>query len=167
MARKSEYTDEIAERICELIATTPRGLDWICSNNDELPSAATVHRWLADNKTFCESYLRARERQAALLFDECLEIADDSTDDILFLASQDDSGDGGKPALKHSAIARAKLRIDTRMRMAGKLHPKKYGDKLDLNHGGQPENPVNANLTITFADSVPAEAEGAVPTESL
>jgi hypothetical protein len=29
-------------------------------------------------------------------------------------------------------VARSKLRIETRLKMASKLAPKKYGDKLDL-----------------------------------
>ncbi|MGH7745688.1 MAG: hypothetical protein ACREQ5_13000, partial [Candidatus Dormibacteria bacterium] len=29
-------------------------------------------------------------------------------------------------------VARSKLRVDTRMRMAGKLAPKKYGDELRI-----------------------------------
>jgi hypothetical protein len=30
-------------------------------------------------------------------------------------------------------VARSKLRVETRLKMAGKLAPKKYGEKLDIN----------------------------------
>jgi len=97
----------------------------------------TVMNWLVKAEKgepeftgFLESYLRAREAQADVIFDECLEIADDCTDDVIFLTEDNEEGESGRPAIKHSAIARAKLRIDTRMRMAGKLKPKKYGDKV-------------------------------------
>ena len=33
---------------------------------------------------------------------------------------------------------------------AAKIAPKEYGDKVDLNHGGQDGNPVNMNWTIDF-----------------
>jgi hypothetical protein len=85
--RPSDYTDEIAEEICELIATTPRGLDYICEQHEALPSARTVARWLAAHEQFRQSYVRARERQADLIFDQCLEIADDGTNDTKLVVS--------------------------------------------------------------------------------
>lgn len=81
-----------------------------------------------------QQYLRAREGQADVIFDECLDIADNATDDIIFLVAADTDGDGAKPAIKHSAIARANLQINTRMRMAGKLRPKKYGERVVNQH---------------------------------
>lgn len=73
-------------------------------------------------------YARAREVQADKLFDECLTIADqyDATAEKL---------EGGT-----DHINRARLRIDTRKWMAGKLRPKVYGDKLEL--AGNPDAPL-------------------------
>lgn len=133
MARPTTFNEAIAEEICERVATTSRGLDFICEADDDLPCARTVHRWLAANETFCQSYLRARERQADRLFDECLEISDDGTNDTKVVGA-----DGNEREVQNSEwISRSKLRVDTRLRMAGKLAPKKYGDKLDINHGAQ------------------------------
>lgn len=127
--RPTKFTKEIAERICDLIATTPRGLDHICDGTEELPSSRTVHRWIEQNEEFCRNYLRARELQADLLFDECLSIADDTSNDTKVIAH----GENVTEAANTEWISRSKLRVDTRMRMAGKLNPKKYGDKLELN----------------------------------
>lgn len=132
MGRPSDFTQEIADAICERIATTPRGLDWICAQDDELPSARTVHRWLDQHDAFRQSYVRARERQADLLFDECLEIADDVSHDTKLVGREGEE----REVADTEWISRSKLRVETRMRMAGKLAPKKYGDRLDLNHGG-------------------------------
>lgn len=41
-----------------------------------------------------------------------------------------------------SAVAKQRLRIDTRKWLLSKLVPKRYGDKVDVNHGGQGDNPV-------------------------
>lgn len=131
--RPSLFTQEIADLICERIGTTPRGLDFICDNDELLPSASTVHRWLNGDAAFCESYRRARERQADLIFDECLEIADDGSNDTKLLKR----GDGSETEVCNAEwISRSKLRVDTRLRMAGKLSPKKYGDKLEVDHTG-------------------------------
>lgn len=113
-----------------------------------MPHRATVHNWLADDgyKDFLDRYLRARDVQAEAIFDECLDIADNATDDIMFLVSDD--GNDAKAGIKHSAIARAKLQIDTRMRMAGKLKPKKYGDKVDTTISNPDGTPLA--LTVNF-----------------
>jgi hypothetical protein len=47
-------------------------------------------------------------------------------------------------------IQKAKLRIDTRLKVAQRLKPKELGEKVDVNHGGQDGNPVNMNWSINF-----------------
>lgn len=129
--RPQLYSPEVAERICELIATTNRGLGYILRLNPELPRMSIVLKWLgdADKAAFLESYRRAREAQADLIFDECLEIADDSSSD----GERADNGKESQNATEQ--VARSKLRVDTRLRMAGKLAPKKYGDKVEFSGG--------------------------------
>lgn len=125
-----EYTDEVAEAICEAVATTARGLDFICATNPDFPDARTVHRWLNDKAEFRTAYGFARQRQADLIFDECLEIADDDHGDRKEIVRND-----GQviEVMDAEFVARSKLKIETRLKMAGKLAPKKYGDKLDVN----------------------------------
>ena len=124
MGRPSQYTPELAEEICELIASTPRGLEHICRENDNLPSPRTVYVWLATHEDFQQKYVRARERQADLLASETLEIADDKSLDYRVDPERGLIVDGDN-------IQRARLRIDTRKWMAGKLAPKLYGDKIE------------------------------------
>jgi len=126
--RPSVFSEALADAICEALADG-RSLRSICLD-DGMPSQTTIFRWLADERysVFREQYTRAREAQADALFDECLDIADDGAND--YMADGEYNGD---------AVARSRLRIDTRKWMAGKLRPKKYGDKqeIDLNHGVQ------------------------------
>lgn len=125
----------VAERICQLIEETPRGLDHICQTNEGLCSARQFHRWLDKSPGLRQRYLRARERQADYIMDETLEIADDSARDWKTLTRKDGSE---IEVPDQEVIARAALRIKARDRMAGKLAPKKWGDRLDLTSGGQP-----------------------------
>jgi hypothetical protein len=111
MGRTSEYTQETADSICEQIADG-RSLRSICADAG-MPDKATVFRWLAAHETFRDQYARARESQADSLFDDILEIADTAEDAQL-----------------------ARLRVDARKWMAGKLKPKVYGDKIGLDHSG-------------------------------
>ncbi|MBL4859396.1 MAG: hypothetical protein JKX96_00590, partial [Acinetobacter sp.] len=99
---------------------------------DGNPNIATVFRWLVKYKEFSDNYARARDEQSEGYADEIVYIADNAKD----------------PAL-------ARLQIDARKWVASKLKPKKYGDRLDLNHGGQDGNPVTTKLVVEFIDPKP------------
>jgi hypothetical protein len=98
-----------------------------------MPTARTVFSWLAQGESenaseqlrlFLHQYIRAREAQADFLAEEIIEIADDAEgDDAAFVGI--------------NRVHRARLQIDTRKWIACKFKPKKYGDKVDLNHGGE------------------------------
>lgn len=130
MGRPSSYSDKTADKICKLIADG-LSLREICVS-DELPHRETVRRWLRDNEDFRGQYARAREDQADAIFDEILEIADDAQND--WMERNGEENEGWQANGEH--IQRSRLRIDARKWMAGKLRPKVYGDKLDLNHSG-------------------------------
>lgn len=135
MARPSSFTEEMGDRICELLAEG-QSLRAICSA-DDMPSQSAVFRWLADERraTFRQQYARAREAQADALFGEMLDIADDGSNDWMERRRQDGSTD---EVLNSEHVQRSKLRIDARKWMASKLNPKVYGDKLDVTSGNEP-----------------------------
>lgn len=132
MARASEYTIETALRICERLADG-ESLKAMCEDED-MPSKSTVFKWLAENETFSDMYARARETQADAIFDEILDIADDGRNDWM----EKIDSDGGNLGWRENgeALRRSQLRIDARKWMAGKLRPRKYGEKLDVEHSG-------------------------------
>ncbi len=123
--RPSLYTEALAAKLCLRLAEGET-LRSVC-RDDAMPGKTTVLRRLADKKNadFRDQYAHARELQADSLFDEALEIADDVSGD--WSTDKD-----GKKVLDHEHIQRSRLRVDTRKWAAGKLAPKKYGDKLDL-----------------------------------
>lgn len=108
--RPSSYTKEQGDLICEIVATTSKGLSKICDCIN-FPHESTVRRWRLEHEEFSAKYARAKILQADILAEECLEIADDSTSE-------------------NATVDR--LRIDTRKWLASKLLPKQYGDKLLL-----------------------------------
>jgi hypothetical protein len=128
--RPVKYTPEVGAEICEAIATTPRGLDYLCATRAGFPHPRKVAEWLAAHPEFRKAYEIAKDRQADLLFFECLEIADDARRDTKLVTR----GDGEVvETMDFEWVARSKLRVETRLKMAGKLAPKKYGEKLDIN----------------------------------
>ena len=132
LGRPSGFKQEIADDICERIADG-ESLRAICSE-EEMPNKSTVLKWLIKNPDFASQYALAREEQAEALFDEVIDIADDGRND--WMAKQTPDGDNVGWLENGEAIRRSQMRIDARKWMAGKLKPKKYGDKLDLNHTG-------------------------------
>jgi hypothetical protein len=140
--RPSDYTPEIADAICQRIieGESLRSI----SKTEGMPSASTVCRWLGTHADFREQYARAREAQADTLFDEILDIADDSSGDDKW------GGENGETRMANSEwISRSKLRVDARKWMAGKLQPKKYGEKVTQEHTGPNGSELPA-ITVKF-----------------
>lgn len=123
--RPSVYSPELAEEICARLASG-EGLRKICESED-MPNASTVHLWvLQDREGFSKQYAQARAIQAEVMFDEILEISDESRKDIL----GDDKSDNAR-------VQAHKLRVDTRKWYMSKVMPKKYGDKIDHTTNGK------------------------------
>lgn len=142
--RPSSYTQEKADEICERLISG-ESLRTICESED-MPSKSAVCRWLASNTTFRDQYARARQMQADILADEILDISDDGSNDWMEKFDRDGNAVGWQ--VNGEAINRSRLRVDARKWYAGKLAPKKYGDKLELS--GDKENPLQHNLTVNF-----------------
>jgi hypothetical protein len=135
-----QWTQAIEDEILLRIANG-ESLKAICED-DWLPSRETVRVRIINDADFAGRYARAREAQADTFFDDCLEIADNARNDWMERKGKDDTGwiENGEH------LQRSRLRIDARKWMAGKLRPKVYGDKADLN--------VTGGLSVTLADSV-------------
>ncbi len=131
MAYSSEEITALKATICDRIANG-ESLRQI-ADDEGMPAASTVFVWLSQDPTFSEQYARAREAQADAIFDEILLIADDGRNDWVERKDQEDANMGWRE--NGEALRRSQLRIDARKWMAGKLRPKKYGDKLELEHG--------------------------------
>lgn len=144
--RPSDFTPEKGDEICERLSEG-HSLRAICQA-DDMPSRAAVFRWLAignekdapkEYVRFRDQYARAREEQADTIFDECLQIADDATNDYM-----ENMGEDGTLGYKLNGenIQRSRLRIDTRKWMAGKMRPKKYGEKIAVDNTHDISDPM-------------------------
>lgn len=117
----AEFSQELFDELCERLSDG-ESLRAICSDK-HMPNKGSVFRWLANDPVLSDQYARAREEQADVIFDEVLDIADDA---------------------KPEDVQVARLRIDARKWMAGKMRPKKYGDKLELS--GNAEAPLTVSV---------------------
>jgi hypothetical protein len=140
MGRPSSYSKEQAEEICERIASG-ESLRHICML-DGMPSKTTILRWLDCNTDFRSQYAHAREKQADHFLDEIRDIANDGRNDWEILESERTGQD--RIVLNAEHVQRSRLRVDTLKWCMSKLAPKKYGDKIDVEHSG------STDMKITF-----------------
>ena len=125
--RTQAITDDINARLSK-----GEPLAVIC-RTEGYPHPDTVRNWMLADPALAQSIARAREAGEESIAADCLLIADDATGDYRM---------GEKSILVDTDhIQRAKLRIDTRLKLLAKWNPKKWGDKLDVD--------ANVSTTIT------------------
>lgn len=127
VGRPSHYTPELAGLVCELVATTPKGLKAICESDPRLPWKSTVNDWVDKFPEFASRLARARELQAYLFVEECVEIAD-----TLDIGEETVKRGDNLEVRRGDMLAHRRLRIQTRLDVAAKMAPKVFGNKLDL-----------------------------------
>lgn len=123
------YKPSEIERVCEALEDESAGLRVLLQRFEMSPGQ--FFRTLEADPTLAERYVRAKARQAELLADEIVEIADMSGTDL----SVDDNGN---VRIDGEAINRSRLRMDARKWTAAKLLPKRFGEKLDVTTDGKP-----------------------------
>lgn len=125
--RPTKFTQALADRICKGLADGD-SLRTVC-DVEGMPSRETVRRWLRDNEVFRAQYARARDEQA-----------DGYADRAVY------------EAMTANDAALGRLRMDALKWAAGKLAPKRYGDKVQ-HTGSDGEGPVQTETVIRWAQS--------------
>lgn len=105
----------VEELLNALAAGNP--LTRICKDK-RMPSVSTVYSWVESDSEFSGRFRAARARGVHALAEECLDIADEPTNDPV-------------------QVANKRVRIDTRLRLAGKWLAKEYGDKVDVSYNAE------------------------------
>lgn len=113
--KKAPFADDLNETICQRIAEGESLVDILKEKG--MPGYSTFMRWLSEDEQLRENYARAREAQG-----------DADADKINHIARGVLSGEYDPSA--------ANVAINALKWTAAKRQPKKYGDKLDLNHSG-------------------------------
>jgi hypothetical protein len=126
--RPTKFTRPLADTLCEGMAGGA-SLRRICRDDDDMPEARTVRRWMlgqgippADLDWFRQNYAEARRLYEDHVFDELGDVRQDT------LANKD-------------IIARDKLWSDNVKWGLARMNRAKYGDKTDIGFGGTPDTP--------------------------
>ncbi len=151
VGRPSIYTPEIAERICMEMASG-RSLRSICKD-EGMPDRSTVKLWIVNDKEgFSAQYARAQRLRFEEMADETFEIADDGRND--WIATNDPDNPGYR--LNGEAVARARLRVDTRKWAISKMLPE-YADKVTV--AGDENKPIRHRIERVIVDK-PSDPDG-------
>ena len=145
--RSSLYSAELADLICERIAIHSWGLEKLCAYYKDLPDKTTINRWRNKYPEFREKFAQAKVSQIETLVDEIIDIADDSSNDIVI-------DENGKFTINHENINRSRLRIDTRKWLSSKLVPKLYGDKEEFVNLKFPSEVKDADSLLPMSTEV-------------
>jgi len=95
-------------------------------------SKGSLIAWLAGH---ADQYTRAREAQADVLAGDILKLADECRIGTI----KTERANGDTEIRTADMVDRARLQIDARKWLAGKMSPKKYGEKIQ--HGGADDLP--------------------------
>jgi hypothetical protein len=121
--RPSIYTEELAKRICDTIASDCDGLEAVCKKHDWMPDADTIYDWRHKRDGFSEAYLIARESQAHMLAEQCKDIAEETHKYVYYSAKT------GAASIDSGIVAMQNMRLKAHSKLAAWFKPKYYNNK--------------------------------------
>lgn len=127
MANPSTYTPELADEICQRLSKG-EPLAVIC-RDEHMPAVRTVSGWKKLHADFEERFLQARDDGFDAIAAQCMEIADDEQHDWTMTKKGVITND--------VAVGRAKLQVETRLKLLAKWDPRRYGELQKVQHSGE------------------------------
>lgn len=143
------YSKELGEAICSLLSEG-NSLRAVCRMLGLHESS--VRYWELGNDEFAAQTARARKLGCDALADQTLEIADGKSPVVV------DTPDG--PAEMPPDRDRDRLRVDTRLRLIGKWHQHKYGDRAAVELTGKDGGPIQHAAAMSDDDLARIAAQG-------
>ncbi len=142
MAYSLEQIENIFDEVCNRIANGEALSKVLLTEG--MPSRPKFYEWIESSQEKINKYARATEMRASLIFDDILEISDNTE-----LGEKIKSNAQGKEITVGDMIEHRKLKIDARKWVLARMIPKKYGDKVGLEHSGE----IKTNTTIIVQDN--------------
>lgn len=153
MARPSKKTKPLVDAICaKLSEGVP--LTEICRAKG-MPAPRTVRDWIADDSEVSAAIARAREEGFDAIAADCLRIADtpmpgqmEKRELLGVMKRTDEDGKDQSVVLPdgelvvtevrvEDMLGHRKLQIETRLKLLAKWDPKRYGERVAVDHGLQ------------------------------
>lgn len=116
-----------------------------------MPSHSVIRTWREQHEWFSIQYARAVEDRNDFWAAEIKDIADTPQEGV----KTERSEKFGAKTIRGDMIEHRRLQVDTRKWLLSKLD-RRYKDKVDVNHGGQPDGAPIQTVGITTTDPVEA-----------
>jgi hypothetical protein len=146
---KIEYTDEIAQEICERISSGELLID-ICLELS-MPTIRRCNQWKKNYPEFNSLYNESIQDRLSIFEEQIIQIADDAIDDFKEVIKNGKAIRVADPEV----IARARLRVDVRFKHLKAGKPQKWGDSTTLitkNDGEDPSALSDVDLEKRLKD---------------
>jgi hypothetical protein len=124
--RPTDYTEELANKICDLFAMG-YSMRQVCLEPG-MPVPSTIYLWLSKHKSFSDKYVCAKADGQECIVDELSEIAD-------------------KVLTGEYEPNQARVAADIKKWHVTKLAPKKYGEKQAVDHTSSDGSMASDGLT--------------------
>ena len=112
--RPSKYTLELAEEICQSVASSSDGLRILCAQNPHWPDRSNIFIWLRKHPEFRDLYTLAKKEQSEVMIDYLQELL---AEDHHYM---DENGN------ERLDVAMLRVKVDAIKWQAGKLNLNKY-----------------------------------------
>ena len=118
--RHSEYTPEIGEWVCDIVATSTESIQKLRNIIPDFPDKSTVYKWLKDHPIFSEMYYKAKSIQSIRMIEETDDMIEN---DVIRYHDKD-----GNEKMDGPSVAWVSTRAKHRQWQVARLAPKLYGD---------------------------------------
>lgn len=108
-----KFEDDQIEELLDRLATGKESLSAICQDK-RMPGLRTVYDWIECDPEFAARFRARKAIGVRAMVDDCKEIADEPVRDAI-------------------EVANKRVRIDTRLRLAGKWLRDEFGDQVNIN----------------------------------
>jgi len=125
IGRPTTYTPELHAAICESVGNGASLTTTLKANGVAMSS---FFQWLRAQPSLAEDYARAEDARGQVIAEELLEIADQAVDG-------------------ESAQA-VRVRVDARKWAASHLAPKRWGDRVGVEHSGKDGEPLKVVVEV-------------------
>jgi len=144
MAYSKKQIEKIFNEVCDLISEKGMSLRSVLLL-DSMPSSRTFFKWLDEDDLKVKQYACACVDRSDMIFEDILNISDAYDKDVL-------KDKDGNEVVNHNVIQRDRLRVDSRKWMLGKMNPKKYSDKIQIDTTEFKEQPLFPDVSENNSD---------------
>lgn len=134
MGRPTTFTEVVFAKVCDRLADG-ESLRAICED-DNMPWRGTFRRWLDADDTLRVRYVRARDDGLDVMADQLLAVAATPRPGQITVDKKNKLGMPVTEVTTKDTVDRDRLHVDALKWYLCKLAPKRYGDKIAVEHSG-------------------------------